>query len=231
MNSGKNVFIGVGAVILAAIVYSSLFVVNEWETALKLRLGKIVDSNYEPGLHWRWPIINEVKKFDRRIQTLDAQPQRFLTVEKKDVIVDSFAKWRIADVAQFYRSTGGDSAKTSRLLSERINTGLARMMVFALVGTAAAFAGVLASLHVSFFWPSLGDGYLLRTLAAVFLGGTSVFGGVGTIFGTFIGSFIIGAIEAAIVAIGLTGFWTQLIYGLIIIVSVSMHTILRNKIG
>ncbi len=124
MNSGKNTFLAVGAAIVVAIIYSSAFVVSEWETALKLRLGKIVDSNYEAGLHWRVPIINEVKKFDSRIQTLDAKPERFLTVEKKDVIVDSFAKWRIADVAQFYRSTGGDSAKTSRLLAERINTGL-----------------------------------------------------------------------------------------------------------
>ena len=123
----------------------------------------------------------------------------------------------------------GDNKQSAALMG--INTGLTRMLVFALVGTAAAFAGVLASLHVSFFWPSMGEGYLLRTLAAVFLGGTSVFGGVGTIFGTFIGSFIIGAIEAAIVAIGLTGFWTELIYGLIIIVSVSMHTILGKKIG
>jgi simple sugar transport system permease protein len=112
-----------------------------------------------------------------------------------------------------------------------INTGRTRMLVFALVGVAAAFAGILASLHVSFFWPSLGEGYLLKTLAAIFLGGTSVFGGVGTVLGTFIGSFIIGAIEAAIVAIGLTGFWTQLIYGLIIIVSVSMHAIVRKRLG
>jgi len=123
----------------------------------------------------------------------------------------------------------GDNQQTAGLMG--INTARARMLVFALVGVAAAFAGILASLHVSFFWPSLGEGYLLRTLAAVFLGGTSVFGGVGTILGTFIGSFIIGAIEAAIVAIGLTGFWTQLIYGLIIIVSVSMHAILRRRIG
>ena len=94
---------------------------------------------------------------------------------------------------------------------------------------AAAFAGILASLQVSFFWPSLGDGYLLKTLAAVFLGGTSVFGGVGTIFGTFIGAFIIGAIEAATVAVGLTGFYTQLIYGLIIVISVTMHAFLRRR--
>jgi len=123
----------------------------------------------------------------------------------------------------------GDNKNTAELMG--INTRLTRMLVFAFVGTAAAFAGILASMHVSFFWPSLGDGYLLKTLAAVFLGGTSVFGGVGTILGTFIGAFIIGAIEAAIVAIGLTGFWTQLIYGFIIIVSVSMHAILRRRLG
>jgi simple sugar transport system permease protein len=123
----------------------------------------------------------------------------------------------------------GDNVQTARLMG--INTRLTRMLVFALVGLASAFAGVLASLQVSFFWPSLGEGYLLRTLAAVFLGGTSVFGGVGTVFGTFIGSFIIGAIEAAIVAIGLTGFWTQLIYGLIIILSVSMHAVVRRRLG
>lgn len=123
----------------------------------------------------------------------------------------------------------GDNKQTAELMG--INTARARMLVFALVGMAAAFGGILASLQVSFFWPSLGDGYLLRTLAAVFLGGTSVFGGVGTVLGTFIGSFIIGAIEAAIVAIGLTGFWTQLIYGFIIILSVSMHAILRKRMG
>lgn len=122
----------------------------------------------------------------------------------------------------------GDNKQTAELMG--VNTGRTRMLMFGLVGMAAAFGGILASLQVSFFWPSLGEGYLLSTLAAVFLGGTSVFGGVGTILGTFIGSFIIGAIQAAIVAIGLTGFWTELIYGLIIILSVSMHAILRRRV-
>jgi simple sugar transport system permease protein len=123
----------------------------------------------------------------------------------------------------------GDNEKTARLMG--VNVNRTRILVFCMVGVAAAFAGILASLQVSYFWPSLGEGYLLKTLSSVFLGGTSVFGGTGTIFGTFIGSFIIGAIEAAIVAIGLTGFWTQFIYGLIIIVSVSMHAILRRRMG
>ena len=110
--------------VFLVVLYSSTFVVNEWESAIKLRLGEIVGSDYAPGLHFKVPILNEIKTFDRRIQTLESEPQRFLTVEKKDVIVDSYAKWRIADAAQFFRSTGGNPARTSRLLSERINTSL-----------------------------------------------------------------------------------------------------------
>ncbi|MET0106350.1 MAG: protease modulator HflC [Sedimenticola sp.] len=124
MQGGKFSFIGISLAIVAGVVYSSAFVVNQWEMALKLRLGEIVDADYEPGLHWRIPVIHDVMKFDGRIQTLDSRPERFLTIEKKDVIVDSFAKWRIADVAQYFRSTGGNPAKTARLLSERINTSL-----------------------------------------------------------------------------------------------------------
>jgi simple sugar transport system permease protein len=121
----------------------------------------------------------------------------------------------------------GDNAESAALMG--VNTKRTRILVFVLVGVISAFAGVVASLHVNFFWPSLGDGYLLRTLASVFLGGTSVFGGVGTIFGSFLGAFIIGAIEAATVAVGLTGFYTQLIYGLIIVLSVTMHAFLRRR--
>jgi simple sugar transport system permease protein len=121
----------------------------------------------------------------------------------------------------------GDNAESAALMG--VNTRRTRILVFVLVGVVSAFAGVVASLYVTFFWPSLGEGYLLSTLASVFLGGTSVFGGVGTIFGTFLGAFIIGAIEAATVAVGLTGFYTQLIYGLIIVLSVTMHAFLRRR--
>ncbi len=124
MNSGKFGIFAIAAALLLVLAGSSLFVVNQWELALKLRLGEIVDADYEPGLHWRIPLIHDVKKFDGRIQTLDSRPGRFLTVEKKDVIVDSFVKWRIINVAQYYRSTGGRSDTTARLLAERINTSL-----------------------------------------------------------------------------------------------------------
>ncbi|MBV5272291.1 MAG: protease modulator HflC [Lamprocystis purpurea] len=110
--------------VLVLLIYASTFVVNEWQTAIKLQLGSIVGSDYAPGLHFKVPILQDVKIFDRRIQTLDAPPQRFLTVEKKDVIVDSYAKWRISDPAQYFRSTGGNVSRTSRLLAERIGSSL-----------------------------------------------------------------------------------------------------------
>ena len=122
----------------------------------------------------------------------------------------------------------GDNANSAELMG--VNTGRVRIRAFMLIGLLSAFAGMIASFHVVYFWPSLGEGHLLSTLASVFLGGTSVFGGTGTILGTFIGAFIIGAIEAATVAVGLTGFWTQLIYGLIIVLSVIMHTYLRKRV-
>ena len=119
---------GIFAVIVLAIVgvvgASSLFVVQEQELALRLQLGEIVDADFQPGLHFKAPLIQNVVKFDKRIQTLDADPERFLTVEKKFVVVNSYAKWRISDVAQFFRSTRGSADTTSRLLSARINAAL-----------------------------------------------------------------------------------------------------------
>ena len=121
----------------------------------------------------------------------------------------------------------GDNNNSARLMG--VNVDRTRMLTFAIVGMSAGLAGLIASYDISNFYPSLGDGYLLKTLAAVFLGGTPVLGGVGTILGTFVGCFIIGAIEPGTVAVKLTGFWTQLIYGFIIVVSVAMHTVLRRR--
>jgi simple sugar transport system permease protein len=123
----------------------------------------------------------------------------------------------------------GDNVESARLMG--VDVRRTKMLVFAVVGVAAAFAGFVVSVEVLYFWPTLGEGYLLNTLASVFLGGTSVFGGSGTVFGTFVASFIIGAINAGIVASGLTGFWTQLIYGLIIVASVSLQAVVRKKLG
>lgn len=124
MNSGKGIVILIVLAVIVVIGSSSLFVVREAQLALLLRLGEIVDADFKPGLHFKVPLIQEVVKFDKRIQTLDANPERFLTIEKKFVVVNSYAKWRIADVAQFFRSTRGNSDTASRLLAARINAAL-----------------------------------------------------------------------------------------------------------
>jgi simple sugar transport system permease protein len=121
----------------------------------------------------------------------------------------------------------GDNAESAKLMG--VNVERVKIIVFAIVGVAAAFAGLVVSLEVLYYWPTLGEGYLLNTLASVFLGGTSVFGGTGTVFGTFVAAFIIGAINAGIIAVGLSGFWTQLIYGLIIVVAVALQTVLSRR--
>ena len=124
MRSGQGMLVLVLVGVLAFVGSASLFVVQEAQLALLLRLGEIVDADFKPGLHVKIPVIQDVVKFDKRIQTLDAAPEQFLTVEKKFVVVNSYAKWRISDVAQFYRSTRGSQDTASRLLSARINAAL-----------------------------------------------------------------------------------------------------------
>ena len=120
----KN-FILVGLVFLALVVGgNSLFVIKQTERAVMLRFGEIVQDDIQPGLHVKIPWVNTVRKFDGRILTEDSPQQRFLTLEQKFLEVDSFAKWRIKDVRQFYVSTGGDVAIAGSRLAERINDGL-----------------------------------------------------------------------------------------------------------
>ena len=96
----------------------SIFTVDERELAIKFRFGEIIQSDYEPGLHWKIPFVNNVLKFPDLILTRDDPPQEFLTSEKKNLKVDFFIKWRIVDPAQYYRSTGADeTAAADRLLA------------------------------------------------------------------------------------------------------------------
>ena len=104
-----------------------------------------------------------------------------------------------------------------------------RILLFVLTGVAAALAGLMNSFQIVNFYPTMGDGFQLPTLAAVFVGGTSVFGGRGTIYGTFLGAFMIGAIQAGIVAVGLTDYYTYLIYGAVILAAVAVHALLRRR--
>tara|TARA_B100000519_G_scaffold189923_1_gene188922 strand:- start:16 stop:885 length:870 start_codon:yes stop_codon:yes gene_type:complete len=110
--------------ILLVIVGNTLFVVKETERAVMLRFGQLVNADIEPGLHFKIPWVNTVRKFDARIQTEDATPERFLTLEQKALEVDSYAKWRIVDVDQFYVSTRGNVSTAGNLLAQRINDGL-----------------------------------------------------------------------------------------------------------
>ncbi|MCZ6500929.1 MAG: protease modulator HflC [Gammaproteobacteria bacterium] len=113
-------------VVLAAAVLgiNSVFIVTEMERAVLLEFGKVVRNDITPGLHFKLPLINEVRKFDSRVLTLDAPPERYLTLEKKALIVDSFAKYRVSDVETYYTSTSGDERRAKELLKQRINEGL-----------------------------------------------------------------------------------------------------------
>tara|TARA_B110000046_G_scaffold167464_1_gene185149 strand:- start:4062 stop:4931 length:870 start_codon:yes stop_codon:yes gene_type:complete len=103
---------------------SSLYVVSEFERGVKLQFGKLVEADIQPGLHVKIPFVDNVRIFDARILTVDAQPASFFTIEKKRLIVDSYAKWRIANVESYYKATGGVESVAHNRLANRVNNGL-----------------------------------------------------------------------------------------------------------
>ena len=105
---------------LAVLAGLSVFTVDERQVAILLQFGKVERTDLKPGLHFKVPVVQNVMKFDARIQTLDSDPQNYLTFEKKNVIVDSFVKWRIADVRRFYTSAGGSILQANNRLGEVI---------------------------------------------------------------------------------------------------------------
>jgi membrane protease subunit HflC len=112
------------AVLIVAVLASlSLFVVDQRQSAIVFQLGEIVRIENSPGIKWRIPLVQNVRFFDKRIQTVDVgEAQRFLTSEKKNVLVDAFVKWRIADVKQYYNSVGGDQARAETRLMQTVNS-------------------------------------------------------------------------------------------------------------
>lgn len=110
--------------LVAIVAAMSVFTVDETQKAIKFRLGEIVETDYTPGLYFKIPLINNVKKFDSRILTLESKPERFLTSEKKNVIVDSFAKWRIKDVGRYYTSVGGDVVQANIRLDQIVKDAM-----------------------------------------------------------------------------------------------------------
>ncbi len=122
----------------------------------------------------------------------------------------------------------GDNQTSARLMG--VDVVSVKVRAFVLVGVTAVFCGMLTSIYGYYFWPSTGDGSLLNTIASVFLGGTSVFGGTGSVVGTFVASYIIGAINAGIVSAGVNAFYTQLAFGLVIVISVVLQTIIDRRV-
>src|SRR5688572_15444054 len=115
----------IALIAIAVLAGLSLFVVDQRQNAIVFRLGEIVDIKTNPGLYVKIPILDNVRYFDTRILTLDtAEPERFITSEKKNVLVDLFVKWRIVDVRQYYISVGGDEARAQTRLSQTINSSL-----------------------------------------------------------------------------------------------------------
>ncbi len=122
--SAKTLTLLIAILVIVGLASQTLFRVYETERAILLQFGNLVDSDLQPGLHIKLPVAQQVKKFDARVLTLDSNAETYYTLEKKPLIVDSFVKWKVADVAAFYESASFDIRRAERLLQERVNEGL-----------------------------------------------------------------------------------------------------------
>ncbi|EGG29712.1 HflC protein [Aequoribacter fuscus] len=122
--STKSLVWSVLTALVLMILNNTLYVIKETEKGVLLRFGEVVNPDIQPGLHVKFPFVNNVRKFDGRVLTVDAQAERFLTQEKKALVVDSFAKFRVIDTARFYTATNGEVQRAMGLLAQRINDGL-----------------------------------------------------------------------------------------------------------
>ncbi len=122
--SNKSTFVLIVGAVIGLVAWNSFYIVQQTERAVLLQFGKVEQSNVQPGLHVKIPYINQVRKFDARLLTLDAPTQRFLTLEKKAVMVDAFAKWRVADADHYYTATSGIKQVADERLARRLEAGL-----------------------------------------------------------------------------------------------------------
>ena len=120
---GRNSIIVIMALAIM-LASNSLYVIKETERAVMLKFGEVVQADIPPGLHWKVPFVNSIRKFEGRILTVDSQPERFFTKEQKALIVDSYAKFRVLDTAKYYTATNGEEARATGLLAQRINDSL-----------------------------------------------------------------------------------------------------------
>lgn len=122
--SVRSIIIGVVVIILGVVAFETVYFVDEREKAIIFQFGRIVESRDQPGLHIKKPFINSVQFYDARIQTMDADPELYLTGEKKNLVVDSFVKWRIRDVAKYYVTVSGLASNARARLAQRVNDSL-----------------------------------------------------------------------------------------------------------
>lgn len=122
--SGRNIVFMFLTLLLVFLAGNSLYVIKETERAVLLQFGEVVNPNIQPGLHIKIPFVNNVRKFDGRVLTVDSQPERFFTQEKKALIVDSYAKFKVSDTTKFYTATNAEETRAMALLAQRINDGL-----------------------------------------------------------------------------------------------------------
>lgn len=122
--SGRGMSWLLVAVLALFVLSNTIFVVKETERAVMLQFGEVVNPDIAPGIHVKVPFVNNVRKFEGRLLTVDSTPERFFTMEKKALVVDSYAKFRVADTARFYTATNGEESRAMGLLAQRINDGL-----------------------------------------------------------------------------------------------------------
>ncbi len=122
--STKSLLSLIGLLVLIALVSSSVYIVNQYERAVVLRFGALVKSDVKPGIHFKLPLTDKVRRFDGRLLTADMSPESFYTVENKRLVVDSYIKWRIKDVDTYYRTTSGDERLAADRLGQRVADGL-----------------------------------------------------------------------------------------------------------
>lgn len=123
--SGKSSVFTVLAALVILVAFTCLYIVEERQTAIKLQFGEVVEWDIEPGLHFRIPVVHTIRKFDKRLITLDSPSERFLTSEQKSLEVDSYVQWRIKDTLKYYTAnSGGDEFAASQVLGSRVNAAL-----------------------------------------------------------------------------------------------------------
>ncbi len=187
---------------------------------------------------WRGAVVLASGGLAQSLVTLRESPLYTLFTGRIGDLVPAQAVWMVVVASSLWLVLNrypfgdnlrfiGDNEAAAKAMGIRV--GQSKILVFCLMGFFSALSGVFVCLEMASWWPTQGEGYMLLVFASVFIGGTSVFGGTGTIYGTFIGAVIIGIIEAGIISSGISGLWTRMVYGIVIILAVSLYALPWNK--